>query len=147
MCCGIQSIGEWETCQKTLLWILFFFWYQNQKNITSLTVPAQTGLCWQKKTTLAQAHKCIFRPENGCQSKKRKSRNDQCQTLPTDKVSNKITCPFNMVEKTWNLCQDVFLKLLMQNIIIKMIIINKNSTHQIENSLKYKVKLNFIQQS
>ena len=31
-------------------------------------------------STLAQAYKCIFRPENGCLSKKRKSRNDQCQT-------------------------------------------------------------------
>ena len=36
----IHSIGEWETCQKTLLWILFFFWYYNQKTITSIAVPA-----------------------------------------------------------------------------------------------------------
>ena len=44
MCCGyIHSIGQWETLEtwKTLLWILFFFWYYEQKKpITSIAVLA-----------------------------------------------------------------------------------------------------------
>ena len=32
----IHSIGEWETCQKTLLWILFFFFCVTTKKPSPL---------------------------------------------------------------------------------------------------------------
>ena len=43
----IHRIGEWETCQKTLIWIQFFFWYYNQKTITSIAVPKKR-LRWHR---------------------------------------------------------------------------------------------------
>ena len=49
---------------------VLLFGITTKTNITSIAVPALTGLRWQKRLP-AQAYKCIFRSENGCSSKKR----------------------------------------------------------------------------
>ena len=93
MCCGIYIVQEnGKLAKKRYFGSCYSFCYYNQKNITSIAVPAQTCLR-QKKNMLAQAYKCIFRPENGCSSKMIIARHT------TNRQSfKKVTCPQNMIE-------------------------------------------------
>ena len=76
MCCGIYIVKVNGKLAKNA--VLFFFLVLQIIN-HHLYNCASVDRFKQKKTTLAQTQKCIFRHDNGCSSKKCKSRNDQCQ--------------------------------------------------------------------
>ena len=67
-----KGIDQWETCQKSLLWLLrFIFVLQPNKPSPLLESCARVVMPLRvNKTTQAQECKCIFGPENGSQWKK-----------------------------------------------------------------------------
>ena len=62
----IHSIGEWETCQKRYFGSCSVFLVLQPKKHHLYSCASVDGSTLAEKTTLAQAYKCIFRPENGC---------------------------------------------------------------------------------
>ena len=70
----------------------FFLVLQPKNYLYSCAVVGMST--YAKKTTLAQAYKCIFRPENGFYSKSVNLKWSVPCTLPSDKVSKKVICPF-----------------------------------------------------
>ena len=85
---------RWETFQKTLLWILFFFLVLQPKNIPSIAVWAQTGLRWQKRLRWHRHINAFFGLKTVVNQKSVNLGMISARHTTNRQSFKKVTCPF-----------------------------------------------------